>query len=624
MLTAAVRDLHRGFPGQFITDVRTLCPPIWQHNPHITPIADDDPDAERIECKYPLIDRCNRVPYHCLHGFMQFLSERLGVPIVPTEFAGDIHLSPEERRWMSQVHELTERDIPFWIIVAGGKFDVTIKWWSAQRWQEVVDHFRGRIQFVQVGQPGHFHPALSGVIDLRGKTSLRQLIRLVYHAQGVLSPVTCLMHLAAAIEAKPGLPKHRPCVVVAGGREPTHWEAYPHHQFIHSIGALACCSRGGCWKARSHPLGDGDPGDTNLCTDMAADLPRCMQMIEPHDVIRRIELYFEGGAVRYLTGAEQAAAAKGICKTAPTNPDKLTVFTARAESERFIRTVGKTDHAWSGRGIVIPAGGATYLACAWVCINMLRRSGCTLPIELWHLGPAEMDDGFIELVAPLNVRAIDAHSVRERHPARRLNGWELKAYALYHCRFAEVLLLDADNVPVANPEPLFNSPEFERTGALFWPDRGRLARERAIWRLCGVPFRDEPEFESGQVVADKARCWQALRLALWYNEHSDFFYQYIHGDKDTFHLAFRKLNLPYAMPDTPLESVDGVMCQHDFAGRRIFQHRSSDKWRLGGPHKRIAGLLFEEECLACLDALQRQWSARDRVADELKLAAGLP
>ena len=34
----------------------------------------------------------------------------------------------------------------------------------------------------------------------------------------------------------------RPCVVVAGGREPAHWEAYPDHQFIHNNGALRCCA----------------------------------------------------------------------------------------------------------------------------------------------------------------------------------------------------------------------------------------------------------------------------------------------------------------------------------------------------------------------------------------------
>ena len=121
-----------------------------------------------------------------------------------------------------------------------------------------------------MGEAGHHHPPLRNVLDLRGQTDLRQLVRLVYHAQGVLCPVTLLMHLAAAVETPPGMPKNRPCVVIAGGREPAQWEAYPHHQYIHTNGALMCCDHGGCWKSRVVPLGDGDEKDEprNLCVNV--------------------------------------------------------------------------------------------------------------------------------------------------------------------------------------------------------------------------------------------------------------------------------------------------------------------------------------------------------------------
>jgi ADP-heptose:LPS heptosyltransferase len=193
--------------------------------------------------------------------------------------------------------------LPFWIIVGGGKYDFTIKWWHFRRWQAVVDHFQGKILFVQVGETDHYHPPLSGVIDLRGKTTLRELVRLVYHAQGVLCPVTLHMHLAAAVECKPGGSKSRPCVVVAGGREAPHWEAYPTHQFIHTVGALPCCAQGGCWRSRIAPLGDGDEKDRKeqLCVDVVAGLPHCMNLITPKEVVRRINLYFDGGDERLLT-----------------------------------------------------------------------------------------------------------------------------------------------------------------------------------------------------------------------------------------------------------------------------------------------------------------------------------
>lgn len=299
MLTGAVRDLHRLHPGRFVTDVRTSCPDLWDHNPYLTPLDERDPGVEVIACEYPLIHRSNQEPWHFLHGFTQWLGERLDVPLHPTAFKGDIHLSDEEKHWFSQVEEMKGAATPFWLITSGGKTDYTIKWWDHARYQQVVDHFRGRIEFVQVGERHHRHAALDGVIDLRGETSLRQLVRLMYHAQGAVSAVSLLMHLAAAVEVRDDMPQHRPCVVVAGGREPPHWEAYPHHQFIHTVGALRCCDNGGCWKARTVPLGDGDEKDQpdQLCVDVVGDLPRCMHLITAADVIRRIEWYFAGGAL---------------------------------------------------------------------------------------------------------------------------------------------------------------------------------------------------------------------------------------------------------------------------------------------------------------------------------------
>lgn len=91
-------------------------------------------------------------------------------------------------------------------------------------------------------------------------------------------------------------------MVVAGGREPPHWEAYPGHQFIHTVGALPCCLEGGCWKSRVKPLGDGDQKDQDgaLCINVVEDLPKCMDLITAEEVIHRIELYFAGGALSYL------------------------------------------------------------------------------------------------------------------------------------------------------------------------------------------------------------------------------------------------------------------------------------------------------------------------------------
>jgi ADP-heptose:LPS heptosyltransferase len=297
MLTAAVRDLHACYPGRFVTDVRTPCPELWLHNPHLTPLREDDPEVRVIECHYPLIDRINTAPYHFIHGFIEYLNDVLALQIKPTLFKGDLHLSAQEREWFEKVEGAKGRAPRFWLFASGGKHDYTIKWWSPERYQQVVDHFDGRLDFVQVGEDHHHHPPLERVIDLRGQTTLRQLFRLMYHAEGAISAVSLLMHLAAAVEVKPGMPQNRACVVIAGGREPPHFTFYTHHQYLHTVGALRCCDQGGCWKSRTRALGDGDPKDQELCVDVVGELPRCMDMITAQDVIRAIERYYEGGAL---------------------------------------------------------------------------------------------------------------------------------------------------------------------------------------------------------------------------------------------------------------------------------------------------------------------------------------
>ncbi|MDB6151584.1 MAG: ADP-heptose:LPS heptosyltransferase-like protein [Chthoniobacteraceae bacterium] len=293
MLTAAIEALHVQHPGRFLTDVRTPCPALFEHSPYITPLL--DAEARHIECHYPLIQQSNQLPYHFIHGYVRHLAGQLGIFLEPAAFRGNIHLHSAELAAPSLVKTLTGSEEPYWIVCAGGKYDFTIKWWHRRRWQEVVDHFHGRLRFVQTGEKGHYHPPLQNVVDARGATTLRELLLLVYHAAGVLCPVTLLMHLAAAVPTGGGL---RPCVVVAGGREPPHWEAYPGHRFLHTVGALPCCSNGGCWRARTVPVGDNAENDApaRLCLrPQPSGLPECMEMIEPRHVIDAIEWHCRPG-----------------------------------------------------------------------------------------------------------------------------------------------------------------------------------------------------------------------------------------------------------------------------------------------------------------------------------------
>lgn len=286
-MTTAVESLHATYPGRFLTDVRTPCPALWEHNPHVTPIPDDAPDTRTIALEYPSIHRSNQEPVSFVAGYTRYLGEQLGLKLEPTVNRPCLYLGDDEKRWVNQVceHHTGGLDVPFWLVNAGVKNDFTAKQWPVESYQRVIDATHGRIQWVQVGESKHNHPALSGVIDLRGQTDLRQLVRLVWHARGGLGPVTLLQHLCAAWR--------KPYVCLVGGREPVPWVTYPHQHTLHTIGELNCCAVGGCWKSRVAPLGDGDDKDRSLCERPVFGLSRpvgeCMARIQPAEVVAILE-----------------------------------------------------------------------------------------------------------------------------------------------------------------------------------------------------------------------------------------------------------------------------------------------------------------------------------------------
>ena len=294
-LTAAVESLHRAHPGDFLTDVRTLCNEIFLHNPHITPLRDDE--AEPIEMHYTdHIDRCGSVPHSFLGGYTDHLAKILGTQIELKTNRPHLYLSDEEKGWMHQVQQYcTHKNTRFWLVNAGTKRDFTLKQWPVEYYQEVVDCFRGRIQFVQVGAGNHDHPELRNVISLVGQTNLRELIRLCWHAQGGIGPVTFIQHLFAAFE--------KPYVAILGGREPVAWTQYPLQTTLHTLGKLPCCRLGACWRSRVVALNDAGEQDGSLCDQpilgMQRPVGKCMAIIRPQEVIRAIEQCYEGGALAY-------------------------------------------------------------------------------------------------------------------------------------------------------------------------------------------------------------------------------------------------------------------------------------------------------------------------------------
>ncbi len=279
-MTAAVYSLHRAHPSRYLTAVETCYPDVFAHNPDVVPV-DSVSGALPVQMHYPAIHRSNERGIHFMQAWCEHLGSALGVPVP---------LLTNRPHLQFDYPALPLED--YWLVCSGGKRDFTNKLWGYDAYQEVVFLLKGKVRFVQVGGAEHDHPPLSCVDDMVGRTDLRGLFNLARRARGVLCGVSLLMHVAAALE--------RPAVVVAGGREPVAWNAYPLQHYLHTVGALPCRDTegrtgGACWRSRVLPFGDGSLLDRHTCERPVDGIPECMRMIRPAMVAELIMRYHRGG-----------------------------------------------------------------------------------------------------------------------------------------------------------------------------------------------------------------------------------------------------------------------------------------------------------------------------------------
>ena len=301
VMTAVVRDLYKAYSDTVDIGVETPFPEIWENNPYIIKLKDKRLGASVYNLSYgDGIRKAGREPIHFMQAFYDDFEKRSGMKLSLTEPKPDIHLSE---------FELSKRAVEgrYWVVLSGGKADFTTKHPRFFDIQDSVDVLRSMgVKFVQVGasggKPASLHRTIEGAIDLRGKTSLRDLMSLIHHSDGVICTITMAMHMAAALQ--------KPCVVLAGGREEWWWEGYVRenpafkglnvnvpHKYLHTMGLLDCC-RGprACWKNKVLK----SEGDKSYCSyphlePEGQTVPLCQHMIGASKITEAV-LYY------YLTG----------------------------------------------------------------------------------------------------------------------------------------------------------------------------------------------------------------------------------------------------------------------------------------------------------------------------------
>jgi alpha 1,2-mannosyltransferase len=237
---------------------------------------------------------------------------------------------------------------------------------------------------------------------------------------------------------------------------------------------------------------------------------------------------------------------------------------------------------FSGRGIVLLAGNGDTLLRTKVVLRALTRFNSPLPVEIHYYGD-ELDDKKKDQLTSIYPNTVfndlaGDHNIMPSTFDVFLINYQFKTAAIINSRWAEVFLLDSDNIPVIDPAELWKSDTYREFGTIFWPDIARTRPTNPAWAITSTACRmDEFELESGQLLVDKARFWYHVQLAAFMNNDKDRYYdQFLLGDKDTFRFAWHALRTRFGRPKRWLTSV-GTQNGDKYCGHSFAQHHPDEE-----------------------------------------------
>ncbi|KAJ3081270.1 hypothetical protein HDU99_006124 [Rhizoclosmatium hyalinum] len=230
-----------------------------------------------------------------------------------------------------------------------------------------------------------------------------------------------------------------------------------------------------------------------------------------------------------------------------------------------IRAMQEYFNAEEGGGMgIVMSSGRKHFKMLVHSIHALRLVGCTLPIEVVYLGK---DDLTADMVKALQaIENVETKNLWEIfHIEEEVNGWAIKPFAILASSFRQTIFVDADALFFQDPETsIRQSTLFKQNGQLFFHDR-TIEDKNAQWPVWYSLVNPEMtrysktlrfnnyysyhEMESGVVVVDKSRTGPLLALLMTcqMNQAEESFevYKHMHGDKETFWMAWDMTRVPY-------------------------------------------------------------------------------
>ncbi len=235
LLTVLTAELYeRGFKNIWVKSDKAL---LFEHNPHIKLVLPFNTllsglvlklfGTKTVYPKYTVYNKetdSDQIPEkHIILKMADDLQLQGNIKTRPV-----LNLTPAERH----SGEWAKNTIIITTSAMAALFPMRNKEWIIGRYKQVVDRFKADYQFIQLGSPTD--APLTDVIDMRGKTDVRQTAAILSNAALLLSHVGFMMHLARAVDCR--------AVIIYGGRERPDQSGYACFENIYS--AVQCSP---CW-----------------------------------------------------------------------------------------------------------------------------------------------------------------------------------------------------------------------------------------------------------------------------------------------------------------------------------------------------------------------------------------
>ncbi|KAI4728944.1 nucleotide-diphospho-sugar transferase [Aureobasidium sp. EXF-10728] len=225
---------------------------------------------------------------------------------------------------------------------------------------------------------------------------------------------------------------------------------------------------------------------------------------------------------------------------------------------------------YNGTGVVV-VGGGEYFGPAIIGIHMLRRSGSSLPVQVFVADESEYEDSLCKDYLPK--LGAECLILSDFIQGFEVTHYQLKSLAMLLSSFEHVLYLDSDSIPLLDPEAeLFATGPYTSTGLVIWPDFWISTESPSFYTVAGLDKMPanlpKSSSEAGQLLVNKRTHLKTLLLANYYNIYGPGFYYPLlsqgalgQGDKETFMAAAMVLNASYYRVKTGVTSVgrlDGI------------------------------------------------------------------